>query len=88
MSKEYAKIKTDGQLQSFPNPYRVTVSNPSDTVRDTLAGLFNWLEVIRTPQPEYDPETQYVTDYWEEENGKAVQHWEVHDNPPEPENAE
>ena len=81
----YCKITTDNQAQMMPNPFRVTVANPDDNTKATLAELFGWLEMVYTDQPEYDPETQYVTDHWEEIDGKAVQVWEVHDKPtPEP----
>ena len=69
----------------MPNPFKVVVANPDDEQKAQLAVMFGWLEMVYTDQPEYDPETEYVTDYWEEENGKAVQHWEVHERPaPEP----
>lgn len=77
-SKEYAKITSDGQLQMFPNPYRVVVANPNDEMKAQLASMFNWLEVVYTNQPEYDPETQYITYHFVEQDGKAVQVWEVH----------
>lgn len=81
----YCKINTQSQPEMMPNPFRVTVANPTDAQKAQLAEMFGWLEMVYTDQPEYDPETQYVTDYWMEEEGKAVQHWEVHDRPePEP----
>lgn len=81
----YCKITTDKQPQMMPNPYHVAVANPTGTQKAQLAEMFGWLEMVHTEQPEYDPETQYVTDYWEEEDGKAVQHWEVEELPePEP----
>ena len=81
----YCKITTEKQAQMMPNPFRVTVANPTEEQKAQLAEMFGWLEMVYTAHPEYDPETQYVTDYWEEENGKAVQKWEVHDKPaPEP----
>ena len=81
----YCKINTGNQPEMMPNPFRVTVANPTEEQKAQLAGMFGWLEMVYTDQPEYDPETEYVTDYWEEENGKAVQKWEVHERPePEP----
>lgn len=81
----YCKITTAKTAQMMPNPFHATIANPNETQKATLAELFGWLEMVYTDQPEYDPETQYVTDYWMEEDGKAVQHWEVHDRPePEP----
>lgn len=81
----YCKITTDNQAQMMPNPFHVVVANPTDEQKAQLSFMFGWLEMVYTDQPEYDPETQYVTDYWMEEDGKAVQKWEVHENPePEP----
>ncbi len=69
----------------MPNPFHVTVANPTDEQKAQLASMFGWLEMVYTDAPQHDPATQYVTDYWVEEGGKAVQHWEVHDKPtPEP----
>ena len=81
----YCKINTARQAQMMPNPFRVTVSNPTDEQKAQLAEMFGWLPMVYTEEPQHDPETQYVTDYWEAENGKAVQKWTVHDRPePEP----
>lgn len=81
----YCKITTDNQAQMMPNPFRVAVSNPDDEQKAQLAEMFGWLEMVYTDAPEYDLATQYVTDYWQEQDGKAVQQWEVHDKPaPEP----
>ena len=81
----YCKINAKKQAQQMPNPFAATIANPNETQKATLAELFGWLEMVYTEQPAYDPETQYVTDYWEAEDGKAVQHWAVHDKPtPEP----
>lgn len=69
----------------MPNPFRVVVSNPDDSTKAQLADMFGWLEMVYTEAPEYDPETQYTVYHWEEQNGKAVQVWEVKDIPaPEP----
>lgn len=81
----YCKINTSNRPEIMPNPFRVVVSNPTEAQKAQLAEMFGWLEMVYTDSPEYDPETQYVTDYWEEEDGKAVQKWEVHEKPtPEP----
>lgn len=77
----YCKITSDKKAHMMPNPYHLSVANPTDEQKKVIADFDNWLEMVYTPQPEYDHETQFVTDYWEEENGKAVQKWEVHDNP-------
>lgn len=82
---DYCKIKTDAQPQMMPNPFRVVVSNPDEAIKAQLAEMFGWLPMQYTEQPEYDPDIQYVVSHWEEENGKAVQVWEVKDKPtPEP----
>ena len=81
----YCKINTARQTQMMPNPVNVTIANPSEEQKAAVAQLGGWLAMVYTDAPEYDPETQYVTDYWEAEDGKAVQHWEVHELPtPEP----
>lgn len=81
----YCKIKTDAQPQMMPNPFRVVVSNPTDEQKAQFAEMFGWLEMVYTNVPEYDPDTQYVESHWEEQDGKAVQVWEVKDKPdPEP----
>lgn len=81
----YCKINTQNQPQLMPNPFRVAVANPTEEQKAQLAAMFDWLEMVYTDAPEYDPETQYVTSYWQEEDGKAVQKWEVHELPtPEP----
>ena len=67
-----------------PNPLRIVISNPTDE-RYRYEG---WLEKKSTEPPQYNPETQYITDYWEEENGFAVQKWEIHDIEVEPEELE
>ena len=83
--KEYCKITPDGQAKDFKNPFVMNIANPTQEQKDTLAPMFGYLEKVYTDPPQYDPETQYVTDSWEEEDGKAVQHWEVHEKPePEP----
>lgn len=81
----YCKITTAQQAQMMPNPFHATIANPNETQKATLAELFGWLEMVYTEPPEYDPETQYVVDHWEEIDGQAVQVWEVHNKPiPEP----
>lgn len=81
----YCKITKSKTAQTMPNPFYVTVANPNEEQKAQLAAMFGWLKMVYTDAPEYDPETQYATDWWQEENGKAVQHWEVHDLPPQPE---
>lgn len=69
----------------MPNPFRVIVANPTEEQKAQLAAMFGWLEMVYTDAPEYDPDTQYVTSYWQKEGGKAVQKWEIHELPtPEP----
>ncbi len=66
---------------NMPNPFRVMVANPNEDMKKTLADLFGWLEKVETIPPEYDPETEYLVCHWEEQNGKAVQVWEIHNIP-------
>lgn len=81
----YCKINTQNQPEMMPNPFRVTLANPTEEQKAALAALFGWLEMVYTDAPEYDPETQYIESHWEEIGGKAAQVWEVKDKPdPEP----
>lgn len=74
---EFCKIASDGRVMRAPNPLRITISNPSDE-RYRYEG---WLEKRRTDPPEYDHDTQYITDHWEQDGQYAVQRWTVHDIP-------
>ena len=74
---EFCKIASDGTVMSAPNPLRIVISNPSDE-RYRYEG---WLEKRYTQHPEYDPETQYITDHWVQDGQYAVQVWTVHDIP-------
>lgn len=81
----YCKINIEHQPMLMPNPFKVVVSNPTEEQKAQLADMFGWLEMVYTDEPEYDPETQYTESHWEEQNGKAVQVWEVKEKPePEP----
>lgn len=77
----YCKITADKQAHFMPSPYRLTVANPDEATKATLAALDHWLPMRYSPEPEYDPETQYVSGFWVEEDGEAVQHWEICDLP-------
>jgi len=82
---DYGKITSTGGIQKQGNPVFVTIANPNEPQKAAMASLRGELELVYTEQPEYDPMTQYLTDYWVEENGKAVQHWTIHELPePEP----
>ena len=74
---EFCKIRSDGSTMTAPNPLRITISNPSDE-RYRYEG---WLEKRYTEPPVYDPDTQYLTDYWVQDGQYAVQVWTVHDIP-------
>lgn len=76
---EFCKIKSDGAIQNAPNPLRIVISNPSDE-RYRYEG---WLEKKYSEKPEYDHETQYITDHWVQDGQYAVQAWEIHDIPVE-----
>lgn len=81
----YCKINTQNQPELMPNPFRVVVANPGEEQKAALAALFGWLEMVYTQEPSHDPETQYTVSHWEEQDGKAVQVWEIHPKPmPEP----
>lgn len=82
---DYGKIRSDGSIQVQSNPVYVSISNPDEDQKRIMADLRGELEMVYTDQPTYDPDTQYVTDYWQEDDGKAVQRWTIHDKPePEP----
>lgn len=81
---DYCKINEQSQPQKMANPFRATISNPNEHQKEQLADVFGYLPMQYTETPSYDPETQYVTDYWMEEDGYAVQHWEVHEIEPVP----
>lgn len=72
---EFCKITTDGRAMKAPNPLRIIISNPSDD-RYRHEG---WLEKKYTEPPEYDQDTQYITDHWVQDGQYAVQAWTVHD---------
>ena len=74
---EFCKIRSDGSVMAAPNPLRIVIGNPSDE-RYRYEG---WLEKRYTERPEYDPDTQYITDRWEQDGQYAVQVWTVHDIP-------
>ena len=74
---EFCKIKEDGSCMRAPNPLRIVIGNPSDE-RYRYEG---WLEKKYSEKPEYDPETQYITDKWVKDGQYAVQAWTVHDIP-------
>ena len=74
---EFCKIRSDGSTMTAPNPLRIVVSNPSDErYRGGGGGGGRYTE-----QPEYDPDTQYLTDHWVQDGQYAVQVWTVHDIP-------
>ena len=76
---EFCKIRSDGSVMAAPNPLRIVIGNPSDE-RYRYEG---WLEKRYTERPEYDSDTQYITDHWVQDGQYAVQQWTVHDIPVE-----
>ena len=87
--KEYGKIREDGSIQKQGNPVVVNIANPNEEQKRMCATLRGELELKYTKQPEYNPETQYLIEYWEQEGEYAVEHYEVKEIPqPEPEMAE
>lgn len=78
--KDYVKIKSDGMLMNMPEMYEAHWDIRNDeATQDFCANHDHWLIRENTTPPEYDPETQYLTFYYEEDNGRAVQVWEIHD---------
>lgn len=77
--KNFAKLTPDGQLRYPSNPYKLVVSNPSEE----LLRYEGYKEVIMTPPPEYDPETQYITSFYVETEVSIIQEWEIHEIPQE-----
>ena len=69
----YAKIKSNGQLQTAPNPLRIVISNPTDAQYRERG----WLPVAHTEPPEYNPDTQYAVSHYEMDGNKIVQKWEI-----------
>lgn len=81
----FCKITATKSAQQMPNPFHASIANPNEEQKAALASLFGWLPMVYTDEPQYDPETQYVVDHWEEQDGQAVQVWEIHELPtPEP----
>lgn len=74
---EFCKITSNGQAMKAPNPLRIVISNPSDE-RYRYEG---WLEKKYTDKPEYNHDTQYITDSWVQDGKYAVQVWTVHNIP-------
>ena len=74
---EFCKIRSGGSVMAAPNPLRIVIGNPSDE-RYRYGGC---LEKLYTEQPEYDTDTQYLTDHWVQDGQYAVQVWTVHDIP-------
>lgn len=71
----YAKLKSNGQLQTAPNPLRIVISNPTDE-RYEYEGYH---KVIETEPPKYDNETQYVVSHYEMDGNDILQKWEILD---------
>ena len=80
---DYCKITTEKTAYKMPNPINLSVANPTEQQKELLATLDNWLPMTYTEPPKYNHETQYLVEYWEEENGVAVQHWKIQDIPVE-----
>lgn len=58
-----------------------TISNPPDSLVDELNAGYPLMEEAR---PEYDPETQTVTPYYEQGDTVIYQKWRVDEIEPEP----
>ena len=72
----YAKLKSNGQIQVAPKVLRIVVSNPTDE-RLEYEG---YKKVIESPQPEYNPEIQYIEPHYVEEGDSILQTWNVMDS--------
>ena len=82
--KNYVKIKSNRMLMNMPEMYEAHWDIRNDeTTQDFCAQHDGWLLKRDTPCPPYDPETQYVTYYYEEQEiddvNYAVQIWEIHE---------
>lgn len=82
--KDYVKIKSDRMLMNMPEMYEAHWDIRNDEItQDFCAQHDGWLLKKDTACPPYDPETQYVTCYYEEQEiddtKYAVQIWEIHD---------
>ena len=79
--KNYVKIKSDGRsLQTMPQTYNAHWDLRNDeATQDFCANHDHWLIKRDTEPPTFDPETQYLTFSYEEQDGYAVQVWEIHD---------
>lgn len=74
----YVKIKTDNQLMEMPMRYKASWDLRNDDVTQAFVANHDlWLIKQDTQCPEYDPETHYAISWYEEENGYAVQKWEI-----------
>lgn len=76
---QYVKMKNRNQIERFPNPFNVTISNPDDKMKAKLAELFGWKELVESKQPTYDKTKQVATYHFEEHNNQIIQVWEVVD---------
>ena len=56
------------------------IANPPDAL---VVSLGLGYPLTTTPVPEYDPETQYVTKSWRQEESAIVEVWTVHQIPDE-----
>lgn len=81
---DYGKQTTTHGCENMPNPFRVTVANPDEETKAILAQMFGWMEKVYTDEPQYDPETQYLTQTWEVAEERLVQTWHINDLPTDP----
>lgn len=82
---DYGKQTESHGCKDMENPFKIVVANPTEEQKAIFAQMFGYLEKVYTPEPPYDPETQYLTHTWEINDDKLVRMWEVHDKPaPEP----
>lgn len=55
---------------------KIVVTNPSD---DILKYVMKYKDVVIDEKPEYNPETQYLVENYEETDSTIAVHWEVLD---------
>lgn len=55
---------------------KIVITNPTD---DILKYVMGYKDLVITPEPEYDMETQYLSPVYEETDTEIIQNWEVKD---------
>ena len=74
----YGKL-VNNRFQTAPKVLKLTISNPTNEQYED----FGYKELFVDDEPEYNPETQYLTEYYEEQTDKIIKHWQINDIPQE-----